>query len=132
VRWLLDTDTCSFAIMGDQTVFSRLDSLDRDAWAISSLTFAELQYGLEKGALKERSEKALTKFLLAAPVLSFDQQAAREAAAVRRELEQRGKPSGAIDQLLAGHARALGAVFVTCNTQHFQNVPGLVIENWKP
>jgi tRNA(fMet)-specific endonuclease VapC len=131
VRWLLDTDTCSDAVMGEPSVFSRLDSVDRDAWAISSLVYAELSYGLERGRLSKRSATALTKFLRAAPVVPFDQAAAKEAAAVRYELEQLGKPSGAIDQLLAGHARALGAVFVTGNTTHFENVPGLRLENWR-
>ncbi len=130
MRWLLDTDTCSFAVMGEPSVFTRLDSLDRDAWAISSLVYAELFYGLKKGQLAKRSALALTKFLRAAPVVSFDQAAAKEAAAVRSELEKIGKPSGAIDQLLAGHARALGAIFVTSNTTHFERVPGLRLESW--
>lgn len=131
MRWLLDTDTCSFAVMGDEAVFSRLDSLDRDSWAISSLVCAELHFGLAKGQLKERSIAALEKFLRAAPVVDFDASAAQEAAQVRAELERVGKPAGGIDQLIAGHARALGATLVTSNLRHFENVPGLRVESWR-
>lgn len=131
MRWLLDTETCSFAVMGEPSVFARLDSLDRDSWAISSLVYAELHYGLDKGRLSARSAEALKKFLRAAAVVPFDQAAAREAAGIRHHLEKLGKPAGAIDQLLAGHARALGATFVACNTKHFENVPGLRLENWR-
>ena len=131
MRWLLDADTCSFAVMGDQQVFSRLDALDRDAWAISSLVYAELHFGLAKGQLQERSARALEKFLRAAPVIPFDTHAAREAAIVRAELEQLGTPSGVIDQLIAGQARYLGATLVTSNTKHFEKVPGLRLENWR-
>jgi tRNA(fMet)-specific endonuclease VapC len=130
MRYVLDTDICSFAIMGNREVFTRLDDLDRDDWAISSLVYAELHYGLVKGHLQPRSEKALQKFLSAAPVVAFDADAAKEAASVRRELELQGKPSGAIDQLLAGQARMLNATFVTANTKHFDRVPGLRVENW--
>jgi predicted nucleic acid-binding protein len=50
---------------------------------------------------------------------------------VRFELEEEGRPSGAVDQMIAGHARYLHAILVTGNTAHFRNVQGLVLENWR-
>lgn len=129
--FLLDTDMCSEAVMGNQGVLERLGALDRDAWAISSLVYAELQFGLDKGKLAPRSHTALDKFLRAAPLVPFDRGAAREAAVVRFELEGQGRPSGAVDQLIAGHARYLRATLVTGNTSHFQWVKGLALENWR-
>lgn len=129
--FLIDTDICSEAVMGNPRVLERLGSLDRDAWAISSLVYAELQFGLEKGKLSTRSHTALEKFLLAAPMVPFDRGAAREAAVVRFELEVQGRPSGAVDQFIAGHARHLRATLVTGNTAHFERVAGLVLENWR-
>jgi predicted nucleic acid-binding protein len=52
-------------------------------------------------------------------------------ATVRFELEEEGRPSGAVDQMIAGHARYLHAILVTGNTAHFRNVQGLVLENWR-
>jgi len=129
--FLLDTDMCSEAVMGNPRVLGRLGALDRDSWAISSLVYAELQFGLDKGKLSTRSHTALEKFLLAAPLVPFERGAAREAALVRFELEKQGRPAGAIDQFIAGHARHLGAVLVTGNTAHFERVAGLVLENWR-
>ena len=129
--FLLDTDMCSEAVMGNPRVLGRLRALDRDAWAISSLVYAELQFGLDKGKLSTRSHTALEKFLLAAPLVPFERGAAREAALVRFELETQGRPSGAVDQFIAGHARHLRAVLVTGNTAHFECVAGLVVENWR-
>lgn len=127
---LLDTDTCSFAVMGEPAVFARLEQLDRTAWAISSLVAAELHFGLARGQLFERSRVALEKFLVLAPVISFDDRAAREAARVRHELAAVGKPAGAVDTLIAGHARSLGLTLVTGNTRHFDEVSGLALEDW--
>ncbi len=129
--FLLDTDICSEAVMGHPRILERLGALDRDVWAISSLVYAELQFGLEKGKLTPRSRAALDKFLKAAPLVPFDRGAAREAAKVRFELEEQGRPSGAVDQMIAGHARYLQATLVTGNTAHFESVQGLVLENWR-
>ena len=127
---MLDTDTCSELVMGDTQLFSRIDSLDRDSWCISSLVFAELQFGLEKGKLNPRSQDSLQKFLGSAPCVAFDCAAAREGAMVRGELEKLGRPANQMDYLIAGHARSLGSTLVTGNTRHFENVGGLKVENW--
>ena len=130
LRYLLDTDTCSYAVMGHPRVFPRLDAIDRDAWAISSLVRAELEYGLAKGKLRERSRQALSLFLDAAPTVSFDRAGASQAALVRAHLESIGRPAGAIDQMIAGHALALQFTLVTANQKLFADIPGLALENW--
>lgn len=129
--YFLDTDTCSDAIAAHPSVFGRLDRLDRDQWAISSLVVAELQFGLEKGKLHERTKEALTKFLTIASVVAFDQTAAIHAAQIRLEKERQGRPAGAVDQLIAGHARSLGWTLVTSNLRHFDDIPGLLVESWR-
>jgi predicted nucleic acid-binding protein len=41
------------------------------------------------------------------------------------------RPIGAMDQMIAAHAIALGLTLVTNNTRHFSRLePGLTIENW--
>jgi tRNA(fMet)-specific endonuclease VapC len=129
--YFLDTDTCSDAIAAHPSVFARLDRLDRDQWAISSLVAAELHFGLEKGKLHKRTAEALRMFLEVAAVVSFDQHAALHAAQICLEKEQRGRPAGAVDQLIAGHARSLGWTLVTSNLRHFDDVSGLVVESWR-
>jgi tRNA(fMet)-specific endonuclease VapC len=60
----------------------------------------------------------------------FDEDDARAAGAVRAELETIGKPIGAYDVLLAGHARRRGATLVTSNAKEFERVVGLKSEDW--
>jgi len=43
----------------------------------------ELQYGIEKSQYQQRSEDALTKFLLPLDLINLDRSAAIEAAAIR-------------------------------------------------
>lgn len=129
--YLLDTDTCSDAVSAHPSVLRRLEQLDRAEWAISSIVKAELCFGLENGKLLERTQLSLEKFLALAAVVSFDDRAAIEAAKVRAEQEKTGRPSGAVDQLIAGHARVLGATLVTSNLRHFDQVEGLATESWR-
>ena len=63
-------------------------------------------------------------------VIPFDEKAAVHFGQVRAELARAGTPSGPYDQMLAGHARALGLIFVTNNTKEFARVSGLRLENW--
>jgi tRNA(fMet)-specific endonuclease VapC len=130
LSYLLDTNICSFAIMGHPKAFARLADLDNTQWCISSIVLAELQYGLTKGKLSPGSKNALELFLRMAAVVPFDSKAARSASQVRFDLERIGKVAGAVDQLIAGHAISLGLVLVTDNLKHFENVPGLKLENW--
>jgi tRNA(fMet)-specific endonuclease VapC len=67
-------------------------------------------------------------------VESFDDHAAHHTGFVRAflaNLKPNAQPIGAYDALLAGHALALGAVFVTHNTAEFARVPGLAVEDWQ-
>jgi predicted nucleic acid-binding protein len=43
MRYLLDTDTCVFALRGSESVRERLSAVDPEAVAISVVTLAELR-----------------------------------------------------------------------------------------
>jgi tRNA(fMet)-specific endonuclease VapC len=45
-------------------------------------------------------------------------------------LERKGNIIGAMDLLIAAHARSLALTLATNNIQQFQRVPGLHAENW--
>jgi tRNA(fMet)-specific endonuclease VapC len=59
-----------------------------------------------------------------------DRHASAEYGPIRAELERRGKPLGALDTLIAAHARSLGSILVTNNVREFKRVSDLVVENW--
>ena len=63
-------------------------------------------------------------------VLPFDVPADAEYGGIRSKLEATGKPIGGNDLLIAAHAYAIGATIVTANTDEFNRVPGLNVENW--
>jgi tRNA(fMet)-specific endonuclease VapC len=128
--YLLDTNICIYIInrrpMG---VFDRFAGLKVGQVAISSITGAELSFGVSKsGSL--RNMEALDKFLAPLDILSFDEAAMRAYGPLRSHLEGQGTAIGSMDLLIAAQALALNATLVTNNAREFQRVPGLVLENW--
>lgn len=98
--------------------------------AISAVTLGELIYGAEKSAQPERNLRDVEGLAARLEVAPFDDLAAMHFGQLRAELARVGKPIGPYDQMIAGHARALGLVLVTNNVAEFERVPGLRIENW--
>jgi len=128
--YLLDTNICIYIInRRPMEVFDRFEGLKAGQLAISSITGAELSFGVAKSG-SERNQRALDKFLAPLEILSFDEAAMRSYGPVRSHLESQGTPIGSMDLLIAAHALALGATLVTNNTREFERVPGLVLENW--
>jgi tRNA(fMet)-specific endonuclease VapC len=63
-------------------------------------------------------------------VLPFDVPADAEYGRIRSQLESTGRPIGANDLLIAAHAHATGATIVTANSDAFNRIRGLSVENW--
>jgi tRNA(fMet)-specific endonuclease VapC len=128
-RYMLDTDTVSYALRGLGRVADRLLEHRPSDLCISSITLAELHYG----AQARRSRKirgAIRAFARDVAVVPFDEAAAEHFGVVAATLKTRGQPSGTFDTLLAAQALGLGLTVVTNNTKHFSRVPGLTVENW--
>ncbi|PPT46469.1 VapC toxin family PIN domain ribonuclease [Xanthomonas arboricola] len=130
MRYLLDTNICIYIINRRPLgVFAHFDSLHAGEVGISSITGAELDYGVSKSG-SPRNRQALDKFLAPLDVLPFDEVAMRRYGDLRSGLERRGTLIGALDQLIATHALALDVVLVSNNLREFERVPGLRLENW--
>lgn len=129
--YLLDTNICIYLIkQRPQQILAQFQKHSPSDVAISSITLFELEYGVEKSKMKDRSIKALNKFLLPLTIVFFDREAASKAASVRAQLEKKGTPIGAYDLLIAGVALAQGMTLVTNNVGEFEKIKDLQIENW--
>lgn len=131
MKFLLDTSTCVFIIRNkSQLALSRLRQHAVGVVAISSITLAELRYGADKSQDPAKNHAALNSFLAPLEVVEFDAQAAGEYGRIRVDLENRGLPIGALDTLIAAHAKSLNLTVVTNNVGEFSRVPGLSVEDW--
>jgi len=132
--YLLDTNACIALINGTESSVRRRFRRavgKNDILLLSSIVAFELWYGVNKSQRKENNTQRLEAFF-AGPLewAEFAEDDAREAGAVRAELEAAGKPIGAYDVLLAGQARQRGATLVTSNEREFDRVRHLKWEDW--
>ena len=118
----------------DANVCDRLEELLIDC-RLSAIALMELEYGAAKRPEVTAFRERIVRLKAVFPrVEAFDDAAAHHAGFVRAvlaNLKPNAQPIGAYDALLAGHALALGAVFVTHNTKEFSRVPGLNVEDWQ-
>lgn len=129
MKYLLDTDSVSFALRGHGQVGARLRALRPSDTCISALTLAELRYGADRKSSR-KLHRLIDTFAGAVAVMAFDEAAAAEFGRIGSLLADRGTPIGEFDTLIAAHAVALRCTLVTGNVRHFSKVPGLAVESW--
>jgi tRNA(fMet)-specific endonuclease VapC len=131
MHYLLDTNTCIELIRKrSPQVLSKLTNQAISDIVISSITIAELQYGVQKSGFVAQNQQALNQFLIPFQYLEFDDTAAQAYGVIRAYLESQGTPIGSLDMLLAAQAIAHSLILVTNNVKEFQRVPNLQIEDW--
>ena len=129
--YLLDADICSYAIRGASAALdAKLATAKAGSLAISSMTRAELVFGVEKRGRPRELSRLVHGFIDRVAVMPWDAAAADHFAHLPALLERNGTPIGLFDTMVAGHALALHATLVTNNQKHFQKVKALKIENW--
>jgi len=131
MRYLLDTNICIYLIKKQpRHLLKRFRSHTPGSLGISSVTLAELQYGVEKSQFPAKNQEALDEFLFPLDTVSFDDPAARMYGKIKTTLERQGKIIGPLDLMIAAHALSLHLPVVTNNTKEFSRVPKLMVENW--
>ncbi|BAZ08009.1 type II toxin-antitoxin system tRNA(fMet)-specific endonuclease VapC [Calothrix sp. NIES-3974] len=131
MQFLLDTNTCIYIIKNKPPeVLAKFQTLDISDVGISSITVAELEYGVYKSQRQEQNRAALSQFLIPLEILPFDTQSTQTYGRLRAELERQGIAIGSMDMLIASQAIALGLILVTNNLRELSRIPELVLENW--
>lgn len=130
MKYMLDTNMCIYAQKKNANVLAKLKANWENGIAISSITLAELEYGVKASAAPEKNSIALMKFLSIVEVLPFDTGAAEEYGTICAYLRKKGTPIGPMDTLIAAHAQSEDLTVVTHNTRKFERVPDLKLEDW--
>ena len=131
MKFLLDTDTCIYALKQQRGVLERLLTHSPADIAVSVITEAELRTGAAKSdAAAAKIGRLVENFLRPLTILDFVSADAATYAQIRARLERAGKPIGPLDTLIAAQAVARKLTLVSNNRKEFGRVPRLAIENW--
>lgn len=131
MKLMLDTNICIAIIkQKPKDILKRFSAYQVGDICISSVTLAELRYGVAKSQYQEKNQVALNEFILPLEVSSFDEAAALYYGMLRATLEKQGKPIGSLDTMIGAHALSLNVTLVTNNTREFDRIAGLKLLDW--
>ena len=132
IRYLLDTNIVSYFVKGISSnltarmvVGFRVQDI-----AISTVTRAELRFGVEMMEAKDKRRARVALLLDDIPALPWSVEAADLFGEIKATLQRKGTPIGELDTQIAAHALAEGLILVTHNTRHFDRIAGLALEDW--
>ena len=126
---ILDTNIISELTRDNpnQDVFEWFDRQEPQALTTTSITVAELWFGLKampQGKRQRQLEKSVTEMLdedLDGNILPFDMAAAEAFGFLAARLKAQGTPVGQNDTMIAAIALSREAILVTRNDKHFIN-----------
>lgn len=129
--YMLDTDICVYVIKKrPANLLEKFNAIPSNDLCISTITYAELQYGVERSSSKKMNQHILVDFVSHLEVQPWNVEAARQYGKIRTSLEKKGKPIGNMDLLIAAHALSQQCILVSNNLREFSRIRGLKCENW--
>jgi tRNA(fMet)-specific endonuclease VapC len=131
MKYILDTNIISYWMRGDLDIISRLSKEQPEDISVSTVTCAEIFYGIEKSPKKKiERRKKIDMILSLVKIFSMDIDAALHYSRIRVYLEKSGIPISERDLQIASIARSRGLCLVTHNVEEFTRVPDLVSVDW--
>jgi len=128
--YILDTNTLIYFFKGMGNVSIRLLQTPPRSIGIPTVVLFELEVGIAKSNSPKKRRLQLENLTATVNILPFGHEVVKLAAAIRVDLENRGKPIGPYDVLIAGTALANKGVLVTHNTSEFERIERLQMEDW--
>ena len=129
--YMLDTNICIYLMKKKfPKLQSRIESESLFNIALSSVTVAELEYGIAKSSFPEKNRGLLYGFLSPFEIIPFCELDVEKFGYIRAYLIKRGTPIGPYDLQIASQCLSRSLCLITNNVKEFERVPELIIENW--
>ena len=129
--YLLDTNIISYWMRGDKRIIDRVKQYVPSDLSLSTVTLAEILYGIEKSPMKKKERRLKIKQISSLlDLYSFDEAAAGHYAIIRAQLERKGMVISERDTQIASIAMANKLIVVTHNVKEFSRIGKLKVEDW--
>ena len=130
-KYLFDTNIVSHIMQGnDEKLLKNIASVTVGHAAMSSITFAELEYGLHKFGKAEVLRQALQSIMLRVDVLPWTQSVAACYGELCSSLEKKGINLSNFDMMIAAHAISMDVILVSRDKAFSKLGSRLKLEVW--
>lgn len=133
MKYVLDTNTLSFAMAGEASVCERILSHARTDLSLPQPVIAEVAYGLARMPGSKKRGRLLSRFqvfLDELPRTPWTDEVSQAFGRTKADLERRGVRLEDFDVAVAAHALALDATLVSDDLEHMRRISDLRLENW--
>jgi len=128
-QYLLDTNICIYFIKGLYDLKAKFEEVGPENCFISEITLAELKFGVAKSQAKQKNNIALENFLTGIQIMPI-YPALDIYASEKARLQKSGKVIDDFDLLIGATAVSFDLIMVTNNTNHFNRIKELKLEDW--
>ena len=129
--YLLDANIISYWMRGDLRLIQKMKSCSPAELSLSTITLAEIYYGIEKAPEKKKERRAkIEQIKSQLEIYPFNVAAAVKYGVIRASLEKQGQPISERDLQIAAIALANKLCIVTHNTKEFNRMAKLSVEDW--
>jgi tRNA(fMet)-specific endonuclease VapC len=129
-EYLLDTNIVSYFLKMPQShLAERIHSAPAHRLCISTITEAELRYGIRRMAPEARMQKLVPAFLIDIQIEPWNSACAEAYSQIASAQRDNGKSLSLFDLMIASHALARNMTLVT-HDKAFAHVPTLRLEDW--
>jgi tRNA(fMet)-specific endonuclease VapC len=131
-HYLLDTNMVGYIVSGRSQAARKamVEGMDHARITISTITEAEILYGLARRPEATRLRAAVEALLEGVEILAWDSEAAMAYGTLRARLAAAGKSLSAMDMLITAHAVATDAILVTRDAAFLQVESLRPVVNW--
>ena len=130
MQYLLDTNICVFFLRGKLDLDELIKSKGTENCFISELTVFELKYGAENSENKNKSLKAVSKFISGLSIIPI-YGVVDKYASEKVRLRNNGTPMhDEFDLIIGVTALVNNLILVTDNINDFKHLKNIEIENW--
>jgi tRNA(fMet)-specific endonuclease VapC len=127
----LDTNICIHYLKGEHpSIRTNLLSTPPNEIKIPVIVHSELFFGVQKSRRKKENYQKLQEFLMPFEIVSYTEKMSETYAEIRAGCEEKGKPVGPNDLLIAAIVLANNGTLATRNTKEFSRIPRLKLAEW--
>jgi vapC-like nucleic acid-binding protein len=131
MAYLIDTDIIIFALRGDKTVLAKFEENKTIPISISMVTYAKLVFGAKRSQNEQTNMIKVNHIREIYPIEELNVGVMEVFADIKAKMYAKAIRIEDMDLFIAATAMYNDLTLVTNNTKHFENIPGLKLENWK-
>ena len=130
MKYLLDTNICVYLLNGEASLKKKVKEIGVYSLSVSNSVLAELYFGAYNSKKVEENLKRIDLFKKNMTIFSDTEESAKLFGKIKADLRSKGTIIEDFDILIASIATSNNCILVTNNTEHFERIEGLKVQNW--